>query len=82
MVYIMDFLSFMGKNFFLVVVLCIEIILAVIIFIKFNSRNYYIKNKISGRETENTFLKEFNSQNDESTADGHSIFRGGGKFSV
>lgn len=65
MVYIMDFLSFMGKNFFLVVVLCIEIILAVIIFIKFNSRNYYIKNKISGRETENTFLKEFNSQNDE-----------------
>ena len=65
MVYIMDFLSFMGKNFFLVVVLCIEIILAVIIFIKFNSRNYYIKNRISGRETENTFLKEFNSQNDE-----------------
>ena len=65
MVYIMDFLSFMGKNFFLVVVLCIEIILAVIIFIKFNSRNYYIKNKISCRETENTFLKEFNSQNDE-----------------
>ena len=65
MVYIMDFLSFMGKNFFRVVVLCIEIILAVIIFIKFNSRNYYIKNKISGRETENTFLKEFNSQNDE-----------------
>lgn len=65
MVYIMDFLFFMGKNFFLVVVLCIEIILAVIIFIKFNSRNYYIKNKISGRETENTFLKEFNSQNDE-----------------
>ncbi len=65
MVYIMDFLSFMGKNFFLVVVLCIEIILAVIIFIKFNSRNYYIKNKISGRETENTFLKEFNFQNDE-----------------
>ena len=65
MAYIMDFLSFMGENFFLVVVLCIEIILAVIIFIKFNSRNYYIKNKISGRETENTFLKEFNSQNDE-----------------
>ena len=55
----------MGKNFFLVVVLCIEIILAVIIFIKFNSRNYYIKNRISGRETENTFLKEFNFQNDE-----------------
>lgn len=64
MTYIMDLLSFMGEHFFLVVILCIEIILAVIIFIKSSSKNTY-KNKISFRETENTFLKEFNSQNDE-----------------
>ncbi len=66
MTYIMDLLSFMGEHFFLVVILCIEIILAVIIFIKTGSgRHYKSKNMKSVKETENTFLNEFNSQNDE-----------------